>query len=173
MLRLFRLIAGAAAVLVSFTSLIPRAHAEHQADPALHLAVFLLGVFILAHLALEVLVSRLPEHRDLEEDPHDPSKVRESNPFRDVANILATAPGVVLGLLAAFGTPKELTVVVKVGAFSLAAALLLGVVLNGLASMQGVTNPPRSTVVRLIFNLTLWALALGVLAIALGIVYRT
>jgi hypothetical protein len=40
-------------------------------------------------------------------------------------------------------------------------------------SMQNIGNPPRSTLIRLIFNLTLWALALGVLAIAMGVVYRT
>jgi hypothetical protein len=85
------------------------------------------------------------------------------NPFNAVANVLVTAPGVVLDLLAVFGTTGVLTTVVKVAAVALATVLLLGIVLNGLVSMKDVGNPPRSTVIRLMFNLTLWALALGIL----------
>jgi hypothetical protein len=87
--------------------------------------------------------------------------------------VLVTTPGVVLGLLAVFGTTGTLTTVVKVATVALATALLLGIVLNGLVSMQDIGNPPRSTVIRLMFNLTLWALTLGILGIAMGVVYRT
>jgi hypothetical protein len=94
------------------------------------------------------------------------------NAFSAVANLLVTTPGVVLGLLAVFGTTGTLTTVVKVAAFGLATALLMAIVLNGMVSMQDISNPPRSIVIRLVFNLTLWALVLGIIGIAMGIVYR-
>jgi hypothetical protein len=159
---MFRLGAGIAAIIVSFTPLVSSKEAP---DPALHRAVLFLGVFILGHLALEWGFLRIP----VGSGPGEPVP----DPFSNVATVLVTTPGVVLGLLAAFGTSGTLTSVVKVGAVALATALLLAIVLNGLISMQDIKNPPRSTVIRLMFNLTLWALALGVLSIALGIVYRT
>jgi hypothetical protein len=122
-------------------------------------------VFILSHLAIEWIITHLPATTGREE--------RVPNPFNAVATVLVTTPGVVLGLLAAFGTSGTLTTVVKVAVVALAAALLLGIILNGLVSMHGISNPPRSTVIRLLFNLTLWALTLGILGIAMGIVYRT
>jgi len=138
---------------------------KRSPDAALRWTVFLLGLFILFHFLLEQLIIRLPVRAG-----HDETV---PNPFNAVANVLVTTPGVVLGLLAVFGTTGTLTTVVKVAAAALATALLLGIVLNGLVSMQNIGNPPRSTLIRLIFNLTLWALALGVLAIAMGVVYRT
>lgn len=150
--------AGIAAIIVGLT-------ATGSSDHALGWAVFLLGAFILAHLVIEFLVTRLPETTGRDESV--------PNPFNAVATVLVTTPGVVLGLLAAFGTTGTLTTVVKVAVVALATALLLGIILNGLVSMQGISNPPRSTVIRLLFNLTLWALTLGILGIAMGVVYRT
>jgi hypothetical protein len=161
-LEIFRVLAGVAAMVVSQTSLVT---SERSPDPALQWTVFLLGVFILFHFLIGWIVVLLPIYAGHDE--------QVPNPFNAVANVLVTAPGVVLGLLAVFGTAGALTTVVKVAAVALATALLLGIVLNGLVSMQDVGNPPRSTVIRLMFNLTLWALVLGILGIAMGVVYRT
>lgn len=156
-----RAAAGVAAIAVSFTSVVS---SSESPDPALHWTVLLLGVFILFHLLAEVVVVALPAGSGDEEPV--------PNAFTSVANLLVTTPGVVLGLLAAFGTTGTLTPVVKVAVFALATALLLGIVLNGLVSMQGISRPLRSTVIRFIFNLTLWALVLGIIGIAMGIAYR-
>ncbi len=158
----FRVLAGIAAILVSFT---PIVSSKESPDPALHWAVLLLGVFIIFHFVVGWIVVLLPVRAGRDETV--------PNPFNAVATVLVTTPGVVLGLLAVFGTTGTLTIVVKVAAVALATALLLGIVLNGLVSMQDIGNPPRSTVIRLMFNLTLWALTLGILGIAMGVVYRT
>jgi hypothetical protein len=157
----FRAAAGIAAILVSFT---PIVSSKGSPDPALHWTVLLLGIFILVHFLVGWIVVLLPVRAG-----HDEAV---PNPFNAVATVLVTTPGVVLGLLAAFGTAGTLTTVVKVAAIALGTALLLGIVLSGLVSMADIGNPPRSTVIRLMFNLTLWALALGVLGISLGVVYR-
>ena len=161
-LKAFRVLAGIAAIVVSETAIVT---SKRSPDPALHWTVFLVGVFILFHFLTEWIVVKLPIRAGGDETV--------PNPFNAVATVLVTTPGVVLGLLAVFGTTGTLTVVVKVAAVALATALLLGIVLNGLVSMQDIGNPPRSTVIRLMFNLTLWALTLGVLGIAMGVVYRT
>lgn len=135
-------------------------------DHPLRWAVVLVGAYILGHLALELLIQWLPEGSST--DPHavDPDS------FSSVATVLVTTPAVVLGLLAAFGKADNLNTAVKVGAGGLVAALLLAIVMNGVTSMTGIDNPPRSVVVRLFFNFTLWALALGLLGITLGLIYR-
>lgn len=161
-LEALRFAAGAAAIGIGNSSI---ASTRAQPDPALHWAVVLLGVFILFHLAIETIMVKLPIWTGHDE--------KVTDPFNPVANVLVTTPGVVLGLLAVFGSSGTLTTVVKVAAIALATALLLGIILSGLVSMQDIGNPPRSTVIRLMFNLTLWALALGVIGIAMGVVYRT
>jgi hypothetical protein len=158
----FRGLAGVAAIVTSETVIVSSARSP---DPALRWTVLLLGVFILFHLLIGWIIVKLPIRAGRDETVTDP--------FNAVATVLVTTPGVVLGLLAVFGTTGTLTIVVKVAAVALAAALLLGVVLNGLVSMQDIGSPPRSTVIRLMFNLTLWALTLGVLGISMGVVYRT
>jgi hypothetical protein len=158
----FRVFVGIAAIVVSQTAIVT---IHGIRDPALHWAVFLLGVFILFHFVIELIVDLLPVRAGRDE--------QVPNPFDAVAPVLVTTPGVVLGLLAVFGTEGTLTIVVKVAAIALATALLLGIVINGLVSMQDIGNPPRSTVIRLMFNLSLWALVLGVLGVAMGVVYRT
>lgn len=89
-----------------------------------------------------------------------------------MANILTTTPGVVLGLLAVFGSTNILTDTLKIASVSLTAALLLAIVLSGLVAMAGATEPLLSRLVRVLFNVTLWALALGLLGIAMSLVYR-
>lgn len=164
--------AGVAAILVvPFTSLtrmlvVKGTTKRYVSDQPLRWAVLLLGVFILAHLALEWIIIRLPKGSAQKDVP-------TPNPFAATANALVTTPAVVLGLLAAFGTSGTLTTVVKVGAGALVAALLLSIIVGGLTSMSDVDQPPRSTAIRLCFNLTLWALALGLLGITMGLIYRT
>jgi hypothetical protein len=160
-LEVVRLLAAATAIVVSETAIVT---SKKTPDPALHWTVFLLGVFIFVHWAIERIIVSLPVRGGRDETV--------PNPFNAVATALVTTPALVLGIFAVFGTGKTLTIVVKVAAVALAATLLLGLILNGLVSMQDIGNPPRSTVIRLIFNLTLWALALGILGIAMSIVYQ-
>ena len=100
----FRVLAGIAAILVSFT---PIVSSKESPDPALHWAVLLLGVFIIFHFVVGWIVVLLPVRAGRDETV--------PNPFNAVATVLVTTPGVVLGLLAVFGTTGTLTIVVKVG----------------------------------------------------------
>jgi hypothetical protein len=161
-LGVIRVAAGVAAILVSQTAI---GGEKGKPDHALSWAVLLLGIFILSHFLIEFVMIRLPANAGQSESV--------PNPFNAVATVLVTTPGVVLGLLAAFGTSGTLTTVVKVAVVALAASLLLAIILNGLVSMDKINDPPRSTAIRLVFNLTLWALALGIFGIAMGVVYRT
>jgi hypothetical protein len=157
-----RIVAGIAAIIVSQTAI---GTEKGRPDYALDWAVLLVGIFILFHFLIEFVMIKLPAHAGKTESV--------PSPFNAVATVLVTTPGVVLGLLAAFGTSGTLTTVVKVAVVALAVSLLLAIILNGLVSMDKINDPPRSTVIRLVFNLTLWALALGIFGIAMGVVYRT
>lgn len=169
-LRWLRFGAGGAAIVVGWTSMTRMTVVHKQirtevVDHPLRWAVELLGIFILGHLCLELLMIKLPKGTEA-----DPANIPD--PFASVGNALMTTPAVVLGLLAAFSTADTLTPAIKVGAGALVAALLLAIVNSGLASMAEIANPPRSTVIRLMFNLTLWALTLGLLGITMGLIYR-
>jgi hypothetical protein len=193
----FRATAGVAALLISFSSVIPMVHQDGRQlrDPALSWTVRLLGLFILGHLLVELLAIALAHWHDpsstqqasqsqaampvaavlnraLSEGWGPPPDATPPNPFSAMSNILTTTPGVVLGLLAVFGGTDILTATLKIASVSLTAALLLAIVLSGLVAMVGATEPPLSRLVRVLFNVTLWALALGLLGIAMGLVYR-
>jgi hypothetical protein len=155
-LTFFRVAAGTAAIFISYTI---------GSDQALHETVLLLGIFIVGHMAIDWLMIQLPSYSDDDNEKRDPYKL--------TARTLATTPAVILGLLAALASTGKLTVVVKVAAVSLAASLLFGIVLSGLVSMQGIDSESRSVTIKFMFNITLWALALGLIGIAMGIVYRT
>jgi hypothetical protein len=161
LLDVFRALVGIAAIVVSETVTVG---GKDRPDRALHWTVLLLGVFILFHLFVGWTIVILPVCAGHDETVPDP--------FNAAANVLVITPAIVLGILAAFGTTGTLTTAVKVAAAALVTALLLGIILNGLVSMQDIGSPPRSTVIRLMFNLTLWALALGLIGLAMGIVYR-
>jgi ABC-type phosphate/phosphonate transport system permease subunit len=193
----FRAAAGAAALLVSLSSAIPTINrgGRHVRDPALSWTVRLLGLFILGHVLVELLAIALSHWHDststqqasqaqatmpvdavlnraLSEGWGPSQNANPPHPFSAMSNILTTTPGVVLGLLAVFGSTDILTDTLKVASVSLAAALLLAIVLSGFVAMVGATEQPLSTLVRMLFNVTLWALALGLLGIAMGLVYR-
>jgi hypothetical protein len=192
-----RAAAGVAALVVSVSSLMPTVHqgGRQFRDPALSWTVRLLGLFILGHILIELLATALSHWNDgssvgqstqappLTDVPTILSQALSGgwgpssddappNPFSAMANVLTTTPGVVLGLLAVFGSAELLTDTLKVASVSLAAALLLAIVLSGLVAMVGATEPPLSRLIRVLFNITLWALALGLLGIAIGLVYR-
>jgi hypothetical protein len=193
----FRGAAGVAALVVSGSSAIPMVDqgGRELRDPALSWTFRLLGLFIIGHLFIELLATALAHWRDASstqqvsppKPPLDTAEVLNRalsegwgpspdgtppNPFSAMSNILTTTPGVVLGLLAVFGNTDILTDTLKVASVSLTAALLLAIVLNGLVAMANATEPPLSRLVRVLFNITLWALALGLLGIAMGLVYR-
>jgi hypothetical protein len=135
---------------------------EHSLD----LAVLLLGVFAGAHLVIEKLWVGLPSSGSGSSGGSD-----LSGAFREAAAIYISTPAVVLGLLAVFAEPFRSTTL-QVAAVALAVTILLGIVLHGLVVLGTPTDEARLTLLGYLFNLLLWALAFGALAIALAIVYQ-
>lgn len=139
-------------------------------ETPLGVAVLVLGVFIVAHLVIEAGFMSV---RSDYTPPVDSG-------MRDFASTFIATSGVILGLLALFGDkPGSLTPTIKVGIAALAADILTGLVLLGLLlSGADPGNGDREAdqsawnYIRVVFNLALWALTLGLLCIATALLYR-
>ena len=154
-----RFLAGVAAVLIGTLALDPTG--------SLGLAVWLLGAFIIAHTVCDLLLQHLKA--DESSAPAD----SETGLREFAASFVATA-SVILGLLAVFDT-EPFTQTIKVGIAALVTAILAGIVLVGLllaAPAASATETAAWNLIRYVFNLSVWALALGLLCIASGLLYR-
>jgi hypothetical protein len=161
-LVIFRIAAGVAAVWVTFF-IVP------SSRTSLRWAVGLLGAFIFLHQALEGIALILARRG------HEADRSGTSGPsssFESIGAALLSTPGVVLGLLAVFAPAELLTFTIRVSAISLAFCLLLAIVSNALVAMTGAEHRPLSTLIRALFNVTLWSLALGVLGISMALWFR-
>ena len=167
----FRIVVGiASAVCGAYLLFI---HTGSTGKP-LGLALLVLGLFIVSHWGLEAYFMHV--RRDYT-PPADSG-------MRDLASSFIATSGVILGLLVLFGNRGvTVTLTLRVGIAALAADILLGLVLVGLllagadpgGSASGVTTGPDQrawNVIRLVFNLALWALSLGLLCIAMALIYR-
>src|SRR5437868_10706133 len=85
--------------------------------------------------------------------------------FRDTATIYISTPGVILGLLAVFGDHLHQTTL-HLASVALAVTILVGIVLHGLLVYGTPDDEARLSLLGYLFNLLLWALALGTLCIA-------
>jgi hypothetical protein len=160
-LVIFRMAAGIAVICVAIL-IVPGSRTS------LRWALGLLGAFILLHQVLEgtALILTRRQRSVASDAPAPPSS------FEAMGAALLSTPGVVLGLLAVFAPKGLLTLTIRVSAISLAACLLLAIVANGLAAMKGAEDRPLSTLIRALFNVTLWSLALGVLGISMALWFR-
>ena len=89
--------------------------------------------------------------------------------FKDGANLVITVEGVVLGLVFAFITKGPSSAVVDVGAGSLAAGVVLGILLYSLAA-GGVPNDWGAAIASLMLNVSLYALAYGLICIVAALI---
>lgn len=160
-LLVFRLLAGVAAIFTALALV-------SATEPTLRFTIALLGAFIIMHQTLE-LVAVLISPGITDEDNRDGAA---QNSFASIGAALISTPGVVLGLLAVFSPKGLLTPTIRVSAVSLATCLLLAIIVNGLVAMNGAEQPPLSTLIRLLFNVTLWALTLGLLGVAMALAFR-
>jgi hydrogenase-4 membrane subunit HyfE len=154
-----RVIAGVVAVLVGTVALDP--------GGSLGLAVWLLGAFILAHTLCDFLL------QSAKNDEAAGPKDSETGLREFAASFVATA-SVILGLLTVFDT-QPFTPTIKVGIAALVTAILSGIVLVGLllaAPPQSDTENAAWNLIRYVFNFSVWALALGLLCISTGLLYR-
>jgi hypothetical protein len=163
----FRLTCGFIALLIAFVA-VPRSQAS------LRYAVAGLGAFILLHQGLELYAWRLLSKARGSSARESAASMQEAatDSFSTMASALISTPGVVLGLLVVFAPEALLTDTIRVSAVALAVSLLLAVVVTGLTAISGHEDPPLSTLVRGLFNVTLWALALGLLGISMALVVR-
>lgn len=145
-------------------------------ETPLGVAVLVLGLFILCHFVIEAWFMHV--RRDYDPPP--------DNGMREFASTFIATSGVILGLLALFGDERgTLTPTIKVGIVALATDILVGLVLLGLllagadpggtaTATGGKTSIDQEAwnIIRLVFNLALWALSLGLLCIAMALLYR-
>jgi hypothetical protein len=155
----FRILSGIASSVIGLILL----EGDHGEKP-LALALFALGVFILAHAVIEYAFHRIKE-------PYDPP---EDSGFRDFASAFIATSSVILGLLAVFGEQNpSFPLTIKVGVAALVSDILVGTVLVGLL-LAGVksSDQPAWNFVRYVFNVAFWALSLGLLCIAMALLYE-
>ena len=159
-----RIAAAVAALIVALIPLTPKLPGGQE--PALRWAVGLLGAFIAFDLLVDLLGVALWTEKNKRAGAAEGSK-----PFRDTAGVLVSTPGVMLGLLAVFGAKRLNTVPVKIAAVSLAIAVLFGVVYYSLNAWPGATEGSFGSMARFLYHLALWPLALGLLGLAMSIVF--
>lgn len=145
----------------------------HATETPLGVATLVLGLFILVHWVVEDCFMRVRQPYD---SPADTG-------LQDFASSFIATSAVILGLLALFGD-DPLTTTMKVGIAALVADILVGLVLVGLVLagaepggrvVNGTTTTADQTawnIIRIVFNLALWALSLGLLCIAMALLYR-
>lgn len=93
--------------------------------------------------------------------------------FLESAAFYVTTPAFVLALLSLFGDRRGgPTMTLKVGSAALAATLLTGLALHGYVSATTEATPRAKAFVHVVFNVALWLFALGVVSIAISIVYQ-
>jgi hypothetical protein len=121
----------------------------------------LLGLFILSHLGVDELLQKVRTEYE-----------STDGGLREFASSFVSTSGIILGLLAVFGG-HTFSLTLKVGIAALVADILVGTVLVGLLLAGPASNDQRAmNVIRYVFNIALWALSLGLLSIALALLYR-
>lgn len=160
-LNTLRFVAGIVAVLVGTVVLNP--------DGSLGLAVWLLGAFVITHALCDRLLQHLKKNKS--SAPRDSETGR-----REFAASFVVTAGVILGLLTVFDT-RPFTQTIKVGVAALIVAILAGIVLVGLllaapTETDETDETAAENLIAYVFNLSVWALALGLLCIGAGLLHR-
>jgi hypothetical protein len=155
----FRVVGGFAGLVLGLVLL-----SGSYGEKPLALALTALGAFILCHAVVESTYHRIVK-------TYGESDV---GGMREFASAFIATSGVILGLLAVFGenTPGA-PFTIKVGVVALVSDILIGTVLVGLLLAAPADSDQRAwNLIRYVFNLALWALSLGLLCIALALLYR-
>jgi hypothetical protein len=134
---------------------------SHRLEAPLAWALVLLGGFILGHFYLDEGFQKLKT-----------TPAPEQPGLQAFATGLVSTAGLILGLMSAFSS-RGFTLTAKVGVFSLAIDVLLGIALVGLL-LAGHRPNDRGPValVAILFNVVLWGLAFGLLCIALALIFQ-
>ena len=147
-------------------------------DASLGIAGLVLAVFIFGHLTVEYRYQEVRKaFRPVREG--QPQTLVTGNDglqpvegLREFASAFVSTSGVILGLLAVFGE-DHLSVTVKVGIGALITDILVGAMLVGLVISAPDSADQRSwNFIRYVFNVALWALALGLLCIGTALIYN-
>lgn len=146
-------------------------------DPSLGIAGLALAVFIFGHLAIEHRYLALRKAFQPAHDGDPDTLVTGTDDrqpvegLREFASAFVSTSGVILGLLAVFGA-DDLSVTIKVGIGALVTDILVGTMLVGLVISAPDSADQRSwNFIRYVFNVALWALALGLLCIGTALIY--
>jgi hypothetical protein len=163
----FRILGGCVACLGGLVGL-----AAHD-DPSLGVAGLVLAAFILAHLTIEHHYQQLRDQfaKTPQASAASGGHGQPVDGLREFASAFVSTSGVILGLLAVFGD-GDLSLTIKVGIGALVIDILVGTVLVGLVISAPDSADQRSwNFVRYVFNVALWALALGLLCIGTALIY--
>jgi hypothetical protein len=134
----------------------------------LAVALLALGIFILCHTGVESWF------HSIRVDYAAADEAEQVSGFRDFASAFVATSGVILGLLAVFGdTTLKSPFTIKVAVIALVSDILIGTVLIGLLLASPAPNDqPAWNLIRYVFHLALWGLSLGLLCIAMALLYR-
>lgn len=157
-LNILRLIVGVASLVLGIWVL---------SGKAVSLAVILFGAATLGHALIDEALQSLREDKTY--SPPD-----ATSGMRDFASAFVTTSGVILGLLAVFGDHK-FSQVTELGIWALVVDILVGTVLVGLllaAPAETANENAAWNLIRYVFNVAMWGLTLGLVCIAVGLVFR-
>lgn len=137
-------------------------------EKPLALALLALGIFILCHTGVESWF------HSVRQDYETADQGEQVSGFREFASAFVATSGVILGLLAVFGDKTlKAPFTIKIGVVALVSDILIGTVLVGLLLASPGPNDQRAwNLIRYVFHLALWGLSLGLLCIAMALLYR-
>lgn len=158
----FRLAGGSSSAILGVVAL-----AGHHGERPLAVALLVLGLFVISHTGVESWFHAIRK-------PHPDDGDNGIAGFRDFASAFMATSGVILGLLAVFGDKTARSpFTIKIGVVALVADILIGVVLIGLLLASPASSDQRAwNLIRYVFHLALWGLSLGLLCIAMALLYR-
>ena len=135
-------------------------------DDVLKAALWSLIVVMVALLGVDLVWARLLRLGGMGRSTN------EAIAWGPFVGLVVTTAGVVLGVLQASTNTGSLPTSLKVGTLSLAAAVMLGLMLFGVVVSAAPKGSGAQVFRAFLFNLTLWALALGLLTIAWSMALR-
>lgn len=181
-LRAFRAVVGLLALILA-AWLIGRGGRN---DAAVRVSLLVFGLFVIAHLLLDLLWAKLwassAKKQPTSDANADPGKPAPSNQmtadenaevtkaFRETTGVVISTSGVVLGLVSAFSS--QVTLSLKVGIISLVVAILVAIVLYLYILYPLPEGVQPNVLVRYLLTVSFFALAFGLLSIAMSIVFK-
>jgi hypothetical protein len=173
-LRAFRAVVGVVALLLA-------AWLFGRGEPgsaAVRVSLLVFGVFVIAHLLLDLFWASLSTG-GAKADPDAPNPggrapaadtAEVTKAFRETTGVVISTSGVVLGLVSALSS--QITPSLKVGVVALVVAILVAIVLYLYILYPLPQGVQPNVLIRYLMNVAFFALAFGLLSIAMSIVFR-